>query len=209
MLISGSGTNLASLIGHVADGLVDGVIAAVVSNRSDAFGLERARQAGIPAHTLAPHDYPDRDAFDDALAALVDRFEPDLVVLAGYMRILSASFVRRFAGRLLNVHPSLLPKFKGLDTYRRVLDAGDRYHGTSVHFVTETLDDGPVIAQTRVAVRPGDDEQSLSARVQTAEHKLYPRVVGWFASGLVRAEPGATRFCGARLAAPILYDEDE
>lgn len=202
VLVSGSGSNLQAFIDRVADGSLPATIAAVISNRADAFGLERARRAGIPAETLDHKAFPDREAFDRALAARIDAYAPDVVVLAGFMRILSPWFVTHYEGRLLNVHPSLLPKFPGLDTHARALAAGEREHGSSVHFVTEELDGGPVVAQARVAIQSGDTADTLRERVQQAEHRLYPEVVGWIASGRLAWTPRGPVLDGRLLTTP-------
>ncbi|MGM3174907.1 phosphoribosylglycinamide formyltransferase [Dickeya lacustris] len=183
VLISGQGSNLQALIDACEQGRIAGKITAVLSNNSDALGLQRARDAGIATHALQASDYPSRADFDDALATEIEKYQPDVVVLAGYMRILSAGFVARFLGRMLNIHPSLLPKYPGLHTHRKALENGDSEHGTSVHFVTEELDGGPVILQAKVPVFPGDSEQDVQERVQTQEHSIYPLVVGWFLAG--------------------------
>ena len=184
-LISGSGSNLQALIDAQLAGLPIR-LAAVISNRADAYGLERARRHSIPAEVLNHRDYPDRDAYDADLQHLIDGYAPGLVVLAGFMRILTPAFVAHYQGRLLNIHPSLLPKFPGLHTHQRALDAGETEHGASVHFVTAELDGGPVILQARVPVLPGDDTGTLAARVLEQEHVIYPRVVDWFAAGRLR-----------------------
>ncbi|SLM63910.1 MULTISPECIES: phosphoribosylglycinamide formyltransferase [Dickeya] len=183
VLISGQGSNLQALIDACGQGRVAGKICAVLSNNPTAFGLERARHAGIATHVLQPGDYASRNAFDEALAAEIEKYQPDLVVLAGYMRILSAGFVARFLGKMVNIHPSLLPKYPGLHTHRKALENGDHEHGTSVHFVTEELDGGPVILQAKVPVFPGDSEQDVQERVQVQEHSIYPLVVSWFLAG--------------------------
>jgi phosphoribosylglycinamide formyltransferase-1 len=180
VLISGSGTNLQALIDAAAAGQPFEVCG-VVSNRSSAPGLARATAAGIPVRVVDHTRFPDRARFDDALGDTIVTFLPGLIVLAGFMRILSAAFIDRFAGRILNIHPSLLPRFQGLHTHRRALEAGTDEHGASVHFVTTELDGGPVIAQARVPVHPGDDEATLAARVLAREHELLPQVVSWFA----------------------------
>lgn len=191
VLISGSGSNLQALIDSL-DADNPARICAVVSNRAEAFGLQRAQAAGIATHLVRHKDYADREAFDAAMMDVIDTHQPNLVVLAGFMRILTPGFVRHYQGRLLNVHPSLLPKYKGLDTHRRALDAGDREHGCSVHFVTEELDGGPVAIQAAFTVEPDDSIDKLTERVHAAEHVIYPLAVRWFAEGRLRlAEQGA------------------
>ena len=192
VLLSGTGSNLQALIDSTRTGDSPARIAAVISNRSDAYGLQRAREAGIATRTLDHKAFEGREAFDSALVELIDAFNPKLVVLAGFMRILSADFVRHYEGRLLNIHPSLLPKYKGMHTHQRALDAGDSEHGCSVHFVTEELDGGPLVVQAVVPVESGDSAQTLAQRVHTQEHRIYPLAVRWFAEGrLVLGEQGA------------------
>ncbi|WP_189656720.1 phosphoribosylglycinamide formyltransferase [Pseudomonas vanderleydeniana] len=192
VLLSGSGSNLQALIDDVRTGGNPAHIAAVISNRADAYGLQRARDAGIETRSLDHKAFEGREAFDAALIELIDAFNPQLVVLAGFMRILSTDFVRHYQGRLLNIHPSLLPKYKGLHTHQRALDAGDSEHGCSVHFVTEELDGGPLVVQAVVTVESGDSAQSLAQRVHTQEHRIYPLAVRWFAEGrLSLGEQGA------------------
>ncbi|AOV97479.1 phosphoribosylglycinamide formyltransferase [Edwardsiella hoshinae] len=186
VLISGQGSNLQALIDACQTGGIPGRIVAVFSNRADAYGLTRARQAGIAAHALAAADYAERQAFDAALADRIATYQPDLVVLAGYMRILSPVVVQRFCGRILNIHPSLLPRYPGLDTHRRALAAGEREHGTSVHFVNETLDGGPLVLQARVPIFSDDNVEEIAARVQRQEHAIYPLAVAWFCQGRLR-----------------------
>ncbi|WP_338526924.1 phosphoribosylglycinamide formyltransferase [Pseudomonas batumici] len=192
VLLSGTGSNLQALIDNVRSGDNPARIAAVISNRADAYGLQRAQDAGIETRVLDHKAFDGREAFDAALIELIDAFNPQLVVLAGFMRILSADFVRHYQGRLLNIHPSLLPKYKGLHTHQRALDAGDREHGCSVHFVTEELDGGPLVVQAVVTVESDDTAHSLAQRVHTQEHRIYPLAVRWFAEGrLVLSEQGA------------------
>ncbi|WP_295384916.1 phosphoribosylglycinamide formyltransferase [uncultured Thiodictyon sp.] len=206
VLISGGGSNLGALIAEQSRWPYR--IAAVISNQPAARGLERALAAGIPAEILDHRDYPDRAAYDLALAAAIDRHAPGLVVLAGFMRILTPAFVARYPGRLLNIHPSLLPKFPGLHTHRRALEAGEREHGASVHFVTAELDGGPAIMQARVPVVPGDSPETLAARVLVQEHRLYPPVLGWFAQGRLRlGEDARVQLDGVRLAGPLDLNE--
>lgn len=181
VLISGRGTNLAAIIDAVAAGTLPAELAAVVCNEPDAPGVELARRAGHEATIVHHRDFPGRERFDAALAEAVDRHDPDLVVLAGFMRILTAGFVRRYRGRLVNIHPSLLPDLPGLDTHARAIAAGVEVHGATVHFVTEKLDSGPIIAQARVPVLAGDDPDTLAARVLEREHVILPRTLLWFA----------------------------
>lgn len=192
VLLSGTGSNLQALIDSTRTGDSPVRIAAVISNRSDAYGLQRARDAGIDTRSLDHKAFDGREAFDSALIELIDAFNPKLVVLAGFMRILSADFVRHYEGRLLNIHPSLLPKHKGMHTHQRALDAGDSEHGCSVHFVTEELDGGPLVVQAVVPVESGDSAQTLAQRVHTQEHRIYPLAVRWFAEGrLILGDQGA------------------
>ncbi|MEW6765801.1 MAG: phosphoribosylglycinamide formyltransferase [Pseudomonadota bacterium] len=178
VLISGNGSNLQALIdAEKRDELGGGHIVAVLSNRADAYGLERARQADIPAEHLSHKDFPDREAFDAALMARIDAHHPDLIVLAGFMRILTPGFVHHYAGRLINIHPSLLPKYPGMHTHARAIEAGDAEHGATVHFVTEGVDEGPAILQGRVPVLPDDTPETLQQRVHTIEHQIYPQAV--------------------------------
>ena len=192
VLISGSGSNLQALIDSLAGADTPAVIRAVISNRADAYGLERARQAGIETRFLDHKSYADRESFDAALIQAIDGFDADLVLLAGFMRILSADFVRHYQGRLLNIHPSLLPKYKGLHTHQRALEAGDAEHGCSVHFVTEELDGGPLVVQAAIPVESDDTPETLAQRVHVQEHVIYPLAMRWFAEGRVRlGEHGA------------------
>ena len=186
VLISGSGSNLQALIDSSAGAGSPVRIRAVISNRADAYGLERAKQAGIDTRVLDHKAFASREAFDAALVAAIDACEPQLVVLAGFMRILSSAFVRHYAGRLLNIHPSLLPRYKGLHTHQRALEAGDREHGCSVHFVTEELDGGPLVVQAVIPVQAHDSLDSLAQRVHEQEHLIYPLAVRWFAEGRLR-----------------------
>ncbi|MFK0090081.1 phosphoribosylglycinamide formyltransferase [Pseudomonas sp. NPDC090755] len=192
VLLSGSGSNLQALIDSTRAGDSPVRIRAVISNRADAYGLERARAVGIDTAVLDHKAFDGREAFDAALVELIDGYQPQLVVLAGFMRILSAGFVRHYQGRLLNIHPSLLPKYKGLHTHQRALEAGDAEHGCSVHFVTEELDGGPLVVQAVIPVEPDDTPESLAQRVHSQEHRIYPLAVRWFAEGRLRlGEHGA------------------
>ena len=206
VLISGAGSNLRAIAGQVARGTLPAEIRAVISDRPDAAGLAWAAAQGIPTAALCPRDYPDRASFDQALADTVASYAPGLVVLAGFMRILGDGFVDRFAGRLVNIHPSLLPKHRGLHTHRRALAAGDREHGASVHFVTRELDGGPVVLQVRIPVRDDDDEATLAARVLEQEHLIYPECIGWFAAGRLRLHDGSVVLDGHRLEAPVVRE---
>lgn len=199
VLISGNGSNLQAIIDACEQKKINGTIRAVFSNKADAFGLERARDAGIAAHALGASQFASREAFDRELVQEIDAYAPDVVVLAGYMRILSPAFVAHYAGRLLNIHPSLLPKYPGLHTHRQVLDNGDEEHGTSVHFVTDELDGGPVILQAKVPVFAGDSEEDVTARVQAQEHAIYPLVVSWFVDDRLAMRDGAAWLDGAPL----------
>ncbi|PSW53997.1 phosphoribosylglycinamide formyltransferase [Photobacterium leiognathi] len=182
VLISGSGSNLQAIIDACSNGLIkNSHITAVISNKENAYGLERARTANIEAIHIAPKQYDNREQYDDALAERIEQFNPDVVILAGFMRILSGDFVRRFKGKMLNIHPSLLPKYPGLNTHQRAIDAGDTEHGTSVHFVTEELDGGPVILQAKVPIFADDTVEEVTARVQKQEHAIYPLVTQWLA----------------------------
>ena len=206
VLISGRGSNLRAIAERAAAGELPVDIRAVVSDQPEAGGLAWSAERGLATAVLRPKDFADRAAYGRALAELVDSFGPKLVVLAGFMRILDASFVDRFAGRLINIHPSLLPRHRGLHTHRRALEAGEHEHGASVHFVTQELDGGPVILQAQVAVLPDDDEDRLAARVLAQEHRIYPQCIGWFAAGRLQHRHGAAWFDGRRLDTPIVID---
>ncbi|RYY02394.1 MAG: phosphoribosylglycinamide formyltransferase [Gammaproteobacteria bacterium] len=183
VLISGSGSNLQALIDGVTSGDLPIELVAVISNRPGVFGLERAANASIPAQLLDHKAFTDRESFDRALMDKIDSYQPDLIVLAGFMRILTAEFTQHYLGRMLNIHPSLLPKFQGLHTHQRAIEAGEQCHGVTVHFVTAELDGGPAIVQASVPVFENDDEISLAKRVQRQEHVIYPLAVKWFAEG--------------------------
>jgi phosphoribosylglycinamide formyltransferase-1 len=206
ILISGRGSNMRTIAERAASGALPVEVRVVISDQPNAGGLAIARDMGIPTETLSPRDFPDRPSFDRALAGLVARYEPKLVVLAGFMRILTSEFIAPFAGRIMNIHPSLLPKYRGLHTHRRVLEAGDPIHGVTVHFVTEELDGGPLIIQACVDVRPGDTEESLSARVQREEHKIYPQAIEWFATGRLELVGDCVMLDGKELERPVLVD---
>jgi len=201
ILISGSGSNLQAFIDACQDPAYPCRIVAVISNKAGVRGLERARDAGIAAHHLDHRSFPDRESFDAQLQQLIDSFDPDLVVLAGFMRILSAGFVRHYSGRLMNIHPSLLPLHPGLHTHQRALEAGDAEHGATVHFVSEDLDGGPAIIQARVPVLEGDSADTLAARVLQQEHRIYPCAVRLFAEGRLRWREGRAELDGQALPA--------
>ena len=208
VLISGSGTNLQAFIDRVGRGALDLELSVVFSNKPDAFGLVRARNAGIPTACIEHGDFADRDSFDDAVAAKLDEWQPDLLVLAGFMRILSAAFVTRYAGKILNIHPALLPAYPGLNTHQRVLDAGDRWHGSTVHFVTEELDGGPRILQGKLPVVASETADQLAARVQAVEHQIYPEAARWVGEGRVEFRDGKTWIDGAPADEPIVHTFD-
>jgi phosphoribosylglycinamide formyltransferase-1 len=208
VLISGQGRNLRALIEAQQAERIAGRIAAVVSNRADAAGLERAREAGILTEVVPHTDYAQRDVFDAALAAAIDRHHPDIVVMAGFMRVVGDEFIRRFRGRMLNIHPSLLPKYPGLKTHQRALDARDAEHGATVHFVTEELDGGAPVIQGRLSVNPQDTAQTLGERVmRDIELKIYPQAVAWMARGELKLESEQVWFHGRRLSAPLGMDD--
>ena len=193
ILISGRGSNMEAVVRAAQAEGWTARIAAVISNRADAKGLAFAQAQGIPTAVVPSKEFTSRAEFDAALQAEIDRFAPDLVVLAGFMRILTSAFVEHYAGRMLNIHPSLLPDFPGLDTHRQALEAGKQEHGATVHFVTAELDHGPVVAQARVTVLPGDTEDTLAARVLIEEHKLYPHAVRLFVEDRLHIDKGAVR----------------
>lgn len=194
ILISGRGSNMEAIVRSAPPGAR---VAAVISNRAGAAGLAFAREHGIPTAVVDHTAHPDRERFDAELARQIDTFAPDLVVLAGFMRVLTDRFVEHYAGRLVNIHPSLLPAFPGLHTHRRALEAGVRVHGATVHFVTPALDCGPVIIQAAVPVLDGDDEASLAARVLAREHRIYPQAVGWFVEGRLEVDGNRVRVAQA------------
>jgi len=183
ILISGSGSNMVAIADAIKAGEIDAEIAAVICNRPNAAGLQKARDRDIEALALDHKDFPDREHFDVALMRKIDEYEADLIVLAGFMRILTADFVRRYEGKMLNIHPSLLPKYTGLNTHQRAIDAGDAEHGVTVHFVTKDLDEGPNVVQASVVIDENDDAEKLRQRVQQREHIIYPIAVKWFISG--------------------------
>jgi phosphoribosylglycinamide formyltransferase 1 len=204
ILISGRGSNMEALARACASGALAARVAVVIADRDSAAGLDSARALGIETATVVHAG--ERAGFERALAATLERYRPGALALAGFMRILSAQFVARYAGRLFNIHPSLLPRHRGLDTHRRVLEAGDAVHGASVHFVTPELDAGPVILQSRVPVHHRDSEAALAARVLASEHVIYPRALGWFAAGRLAWRDGGAWLDGRPLNAPLVEE---
>ena len=206
VLVSGSGSNLQAFIDAVASGGLDLELAVVFSNNPKAFGLQRAEKAGIPTACIAHATYPDRATFDRALIHELEPYAPELLILAGYMRILSPEFVAHYPGRILNIHPALLPLYPGLNTHQRVLDAGDQWHGSTVHFVTEELDGGPRILQGRLQVNPGETAEELASRVQAIEHRIYPEAANWVGSGRVKFRHGQCWIDGKVSEEPVIVN---
>jgi phosphoribosylglycinamide formyltransferase 1 len=209
VLISGRGSNMRALVERRHEHPQAYRVAMVLSDKPAAAGLATARDLGVAARSIPAGKSVDRRSYDRSLAEAIDECAPNLIVLAGFMRILSDEFVDRYAGRLLNIHPSLLPKYPGLHTHRSVLAAHDTVHGATVHFVTEELDRGPPVIQARVEVRPDDDEATLAARVQAQEHKIYPLAVSWYCEGRLRCREGRAWLDGAALGGPVLYDDGD
>ena len=209
ILISGSGTNLQAIIDAVNEGRINARIAAVISNRADAKGLQRARQARINTIVVDTKNHDDRVSYDQALVSAIDEIDPDLIVLAGFMRILSDMFIDHYQGRIMNIHPSLLPEFKGLHTHRRALEASKRVHGASVHFVNNELDSGPVVIQAEVPVLENDTEQSLAARVLQQEHKIYPMAIAWYIDGRLKTNDNNVLLDDKILLRPALWKVDQ
>ncbi|UZE95005.1 phosphoribosylglycinamide formyltransferase [Alkalimarinus alittae] len=186
ILISGSGSNLQAIIDATQSGTIPARIEAVICNKEDAFGLTRAANAGLVTEVISHKNYDSREHFDQALKKVIDQYSPDLVVLAGFMRILTPEFVKHYSGRMLNIHPSLLPKYRGLNTHQRAIEAGESEHGVTVHFVTEELDGGPNVLQARVPISTDESTESLAKKVLRQEHQIYPRAVKWFAQGRLK-----------------------
>jgi phosphoribosylglycinamide formyltransferase-1 len=206
VVISGGGSNMLAIARACASGMINARIVSVIADRPEAGGIEAARQLGLPVAVLVAREYHDRAGFEHALRAAIDASAAQLVVLAGFMRILSPEFAAHYAGRMLNIHPSLLPRYPGLHTHERVLAAGDSSHGCSVHVVTGVLDGGPLILQARVPVLPGDTPATLSARVQLQEHIIYPEVIGWIAAGRLAITGATPQFDGRPLNAPMIRE---
>jgi phosphoribosylglycinamide formyltransferase-1 len=203
VLISGSGSNLQAFIDAQTKGQLGGEIVAVLSNKANVLGLERARKAGIDTLLVEHQNFESREAFDQSMAKEINVYRPDLIILAGFMRILSADFVKGFSGKLLNIHPSLLPKYPGLHTHRRALDNKDELHGTSVHFVTEELDGGPLIAQAIMKLDHKSTENEVTQQIQKLEHQLYPQVAAWFLTDRLTMEKDGVYFDKEKLQQPI------
>ncbi len=197
ILISGNGSNLQSIIDNAGD--INLSIDCVISNKADAYGLKRAEQANITTHTIEHNQFYSREEFDKNLSQIIDKYNPEIIILAGFMRILSAEFTQKYCGKMLNIHPSLLPKYQGLDTHQRVINADENEHGVSIHFVTAQLDGGPIIAQSSVPVLPNDDAKSLAERVLIEEHKLYPKVINWFTQGRLKLKGNNAVLDGKKL----------
>lgn len=202
VLLSGSGTTLQSIV----DSKLAATITAVISNKPDVLGIKRAQEAGIPTQVIDHTTYPEREAFDLDLQKAIDEYQPHLVVLAGFMRVLSDDFVNNFAGRLINIHPSLLPKYKGMHTHQRVMDDGEPLHGSSVHFVNAELDSGPVLLQARLPVLPSDSVESLQLRIKTKEHIIYPTAISWLAEGRITLEDEQILMDGEKMVGPVVMD---
>lgn len=201
VLISGNGSNLQAILEACEANMPNAQVAAVFSNKADAYGLERAKQFDVNGHFVDPKAFDSRESFDAELMSQIDEYQPDVIILAGYMRILSSEFVSHYMGKMINIHPSLLPKYPGLHTHQRAIDAGDKEHGTSVHFVTEELDGGPVILQAKVPVFEDDNASVLAARVQAQEHRIYPMVAKWLVDERLIMKDGKAYLDGAELGA--------
>ena len=205
VLISGGGSNLQAIIDATTSGELPLRLCVVLSNKSAAAGLDRARKAGISVECIAHQDFPERALFDAALVETLAKYDPDIIILAGFMRILTTTFVDHFAGRILNIHPSLLPKYPGLDTHQRAIDAGDPWHGCTVHFVTAELDSGAAIIQGRVPVLPGESADELAARVLKVEHRIYPEAAAMIASGRLEYRDGCAWLDDKKLKEPLQF----
>ncbi|MGY5704410.1 phosphoribosylglycinamide formyltransferase [Vibrio antiquarius] len=201
VLISGNGSNLQAILEACEDSMPNARVAAVFSNKADAFGLERAKNFDVDSHFVDPKAFDSCESFDAELMSQIDEYQPDVIILAGYMRILSSEFVSHYMGKMINIHPSLLPKYPGLHTHQKAIDAGDKEHGTSVHFVTEELDGGPVILQAKVPVFEDDNASVLAARVQAQEHRIYPMVAKWLVDERLIMKDGKAYLDGAELSA--------
>lgn len=208
VLISGGGSNLQAIIDAIESQKLAVKVSLVLSNKADAYGLQRAEKAGIPTATIDHKQYETRELFDEAMIAKIDNYQPELIVMAGFMRILSQRFVEHYDGRMINIHPSLLPAYKGLHTHRRALADNVSHHGATVHYVTLELDSGAAIVQGKVPVLAGDTEDSLQNRVHRIEHVIYPKVVEWFAKGRLRCQQGQAYLDNKPLEQPVVIDQD-
>lgn len=212
VLISGNGSNLQALIDAIQAQQLHGEIVCVISNNPDAYGLTRAEQANIAHCSLDHRTFPERQFFDAALAKVIDEYQPDVILLAGFMRILTTDFIAKYRGKLLNIHPSLLPKYRGLNTHQKALQNRDKFHGSSVHFVTEELDGGPLIAQIKLELSSfleNPEEKHLQQAVQQLEHKLYPQVVEWFLQERLSMQDNFAYLDGNKLTKPLVFDAEE
>ncbi len=206
ILISGNGSNLQSIIDAIEKGFLRASISLVLSNNPDAYGLTRATRHGIATRVLDHRDFANREAFDEALREILDAVSPDLIVLAGFMRILGRAFIDAFPGRILNIHPSLLPAYKGLNTHQRALDNQETRHGVSIHLVTAELDDGPVLLQGSYPIEPGDSAEDLQRKGHRLEHQMYPQLLQWFSDNRIHIDQGTVYFEQQPLKAPILFN---
>ena len=207
MLISGYGTNLQAILDQTINNQLPIRIISVLSDNPKAYGIERANKSGIPTKIIDYHNFTNKADFHQSIEDNIKKLDPNLIVLAGYMRILSTEFCHQFKGKILNIHPSLLPKFKGLNTYQRVLNSGDEFHGSTVHFVTPELDSGPLILQYRTRIRADDDHIQLRKRVQLGEHQIYPMAIRWFAERTLKMVEGETVLMGKRITKPEILEE--
>ena len=207
VLISGDGTNLQAILDEITNNHLPIRIISVLSDNPQAYGIKRANNAGIPTKIINYHGFKDKADFHLSMEENVKKIDPDLIVLAGYMRILSEEFCRQFKGKILNIHPSLLPKFRGLNTYQRVLDSGDEFHGSTVHFVTAELDSGPLVLQYRTKIKTTDDPKQLRKRVQLGEYQIYPMAIRWFAEGSLKMIKGKTILNGKKISKPKILGE--
>jgi len=207
ILISGYGTNLQAILDQIINNQLPIRIISVLSDNPKAYGIERAKKAGIPTKIINYHNFTKKADFHQSIEDNIKKLDPNLIVLAGYMRILSTEFCRQFKGKILNIHPSLLPKFKGFNTYQRVLDSGDEFHGSTVHFVTAELDSGPLILQYRTRIRTDENPNQLRKRVQLGEYQIYPMAIRWFAEGTLKMVEGETVLMGKRITKPEILEE--
>ncbi len=203
VLCSGSGTNLQAIIDAISNGKINAIITSVITNKP-CYAIDRAEQNKIPHHLIPSKDYPNRESFDNALIKHIDQYKPDFVILAGFMRILTSEFVNHYQDKLINIHPALLPKYKGLHTHKRALEAGDKEHGSSVHNVTEDVDDGAVITQSKIKLNPKDSIPSIEQRIKNIEHKLYPETISLLCSEKVTINKNTIYYLGEKLTAPLL-----